>query len=631
MIAKVVPFVRLPYFSPDKKKREISFFDYKIPKDLEKKIDFGQLVKIPFKNKIVFGLIIGLKKTSKKKKLKEIKEIVFEKKLITKEQFKLIKWLSSFYLSSLPTLLKTSLPKLIKKPNETSFIFEKEKLKIPKSFINDLKRIVDLFTKSKRKKFLLLWNDFIRKTAVYYMLIKKTLEKNKKVLILVPEIDQIQFFLKYLSNLTEKIAILHSKLKSSEIWSIWKKFLENEIDIVIGTRMSIFLPFKNFELIIIEDEENDLYKSKLFPYYDARTIAWKISKISKTKVIFSSSAPRVETFYYTFYQKKFFPIDIRRDLYGKIFLIDMKEEIRKGNFSPLSELFEELISKVIENNKTVILYLKRKGFSTFNFCFDCGKVFFCPRCNIPLRTHKENNLYWLTCYHCGYLEELPLKCPNCGGTEIKMKGIAIQKVKEYLEQNEIFKNKIKEGKIIITTSKIWESNDKNFIENIGLVGVVNADVILNQPDFLSFEKTFQELKKISNWSKIFKIPLVIQTWSKENYAIYNAIIDDLSEFYRQEISLRQEFLYPPFRKFFKLTIQEKNWKKLDKVAQEFEKKINLIRNKNIKIFPYYLPPRRKIVLEKSYLIKIKDTHPLSPLPNEVKKILPQNSFLEPIG
>ena len=655
MIAKIIPFTRLPHFIISRgQKREISFFDYKVPKELEGKIKFGQIVEIYFRDKKIQGLIVGLKKTSSEKKLKEIKKIIFEESLITGEQFKLIKWLASYYFASLPTILKTSLPKVIKlkKSSISVFrnrdiyqpkIFESQPLKVSQKFIPTLKKIVNIFEKTKRKKFLLYWDEPIKKMAFYYAVIKKTLEKNQKILILVPEIDQINFILKYLYNLTDEIAILHSKLKKSELWFNWQKILDGEMKIIIGTRMAVFAPIKNLGLIILEDEENNLYHSEQFPYYDARTIAWKMTKLSRARLIFSSQAPRVETYWYTFGQKKFLPFDLRKEEKTRFKLIDMVEEMRKGNFSPLSDDLKEAIINAIKKGKKIILYLKRKGFATFNFCQDCGYLFSCPRCDLPLTAHKKNKIYYLYCHHCGYEEELPLKCPACQGVEIKMKGLGIQKIGEILtERDEIFKKKvvlidestkkeIEKGDIIVTTIPFWRNYNEKLTNNFELIGLINADVMLNQPDFRSFEKTFQELVAISNWSKFLKINLIIQTWSKDNYAIQSALNNDFKNFYWPEIETRKEFSYPPFRKFFKLTIQEKNWKKINKIAQEFEKKINLIRNKNIKIFPYHLPPRRKIVFEKSYLIKIKDTHPLSPLPDEIKKIFPENSFLEPVG
>ncbi|MFN3301596.1 MAG: hypothetical protein ACK413_01015 [Patescibacteria group bacterium] len=639
MFAKVIPFLRLPYFSISRgKKREISFFDYKVPQKLEEKIRFGQLVKIYFRNKKINGLILGFKKTSKEKKLKSIEKIIFEESLITKNQLKIFKWLSSFYFASLPTILKTSIPQPVKRSSIfcDHFVKKTEDLKISKNFLPQLEKMVNVFIYSKRKKFLLFWDEPFKKLAFYYAVIKKTIIKNQKVLILVPEIDQIQFLLKYLGRLTEKIAILHSKLKKSEIWMNWQKILNGETKIIIGTRMAVFAPIENLGLIILEDEENDLHYSKQFPYYDSRTIAWKITKLNKTRLIFSSQAPRVETYWYTFNQGKFLLFDLRKPvtISKKLKLVDMTEEMRKGNFSPLSDDLEEAIINTIKKGKKVILYLKRKGFATFNFCQDCGYLFSCPRCDLPLVAHKKlsftktaeekKKIYWLICHHCGYEEELPLRCPSCQGVEIKMKGIAIQKIEE------IIKEKFQNKDITITTLPFWRNFDNNWAKNVGLIGLVNADVLLHQPDFRSGEKTFQEIISIINWTDYFKIPIIIQTWSKNNNAIENACSSNFKNFYQQELEIRKEFSYPPFKRFFRLTIQEMNFERLRKISQNFSKNIESLKNKDIKVFPYPIPPRRKKIFEISFLIKIKNLHPLSPLPDEVKKTFPQNSFLEPI-
>ncbi len=640
MIAKVIPLTRLPYFVISRGiKREISFFDYKVPKELEKKINFGQLVKIYFRNKKISGLVVGLKKTSKERKLKSIEKIIFDQPIIFKNYLKMIKWLSSFYFASPSTILKTSLPEVTKKSAVVNVELSTQELKISKNFLPQLKKMINIFNYSKRKKFLLIWQNYFEKFALYYFLIKKTLEKKQKVLILLPEIDQIELFLKYFKNLTDEISILHSNLKKSEIWTNWQKILNGKAELIIGTRMAIFAPIENLGLIILEDEENDLYRSEQFPYYDARTIAWKLTKLSKTKLIFSSQAPRVETYWYTFSQKKFLPFDLKKEKKMKIVkLIDMKEEMRKGNFSPLSDDLKETIFNTIKKKKKVILYLKRKGYTTFNFCQDCGYLFSCPRCDLPLIAHKKNKIYYLICHHCGYEEELPLKCPFCQGTEIKMKGLAIQKIEEILAPfanveriDSTSKDKSFDKEIIITTLPFWRNFNEDWIRDIGLIGIVNADVLLNQPDFHSTEKTFQEIVAIINWVNHFNIPLIIQTWSKENYAIENAYLFNFKNFYQQELEIRRDFSYPPFTRIFRLTIQEKKWEKLKKISQNFEKNIQSLRNKNFKIFPYSLPPRRKKIFEISFLIKIKNLYSLAPLPNEIKKILPQNSFLEAIG
>lgn len=642
MIAKVVPFIRLPYSLSYKQKREISFFDYRIPKELEKEIKIGQLVEIYFKNKKVIGLIIGLKKTSKEKKLKEIERIIFKENLINKDQLKLLRWLSSFYLASFSTILKTSLPQPVK--NKTRLkIHNHEKqheidLKISKKFLPDLKKMINIFTYSKRKKFLVFWQNPFEKIALYYFLIKKTLDKKQKILILLPEMDQIENLLKYLNKISNKISVLHSKLKKSEIWLNWQKILNNEIDIVIGTRMAIFAPIKNLGLIIVEDEESDLHHSKQFPYYDTRLIAWKLTKINKTKLIFSSQAPKTETYWYTFNQNKFLPLDLRKTKQTKLRIVDMKEEMRKGNFSPLSDDLKEAIIDNLKRKKRVILYLKRKGFATFNFCQDCGYLFSCFRCNLPLTAHKKNKIYYLLCHHCGYEQELPLKCPVCQGVEIKMKGLAIQKIEEILSSigqvksiENTTKDRSLDKEIIVTTLPFWQDYNKNWTENVGLVGMINADILLNHPDFRSSEKTFQEIVSIINWTNYFKIPLIIQTWSKDNTAIENAYLLNFKNFYQQELEIRREFFYPPFVRLFKLIIQEKNKEKLQKISCQFKKEFERIQNKNIKIFPLIIPPKRKKIFETNFLIKIKNSHPLSPLANEIKKILPLNSFLDPLS
>lgn len=662
MIAKIVPFARLPHLGLfSEKKGGLSFFDYLIPKELENKIKYGQLVEISFRQKNIQGLVIGFKKTSKNKNLKEVKKIFLEEALINKEQFVLFKWLSSFYFASLSTVLKTSLPQPIKRKkiiliNNHKNISEEEKtyLKVSKTSLLEIKKNINFVEYSQRKKFLLLWQSYSEKIALFYFLIKKAIERKERVLILVPSINEAKPLLKYLNKISFKIVLLYSGLKKSEVWQNWQTIINDQADIVLGTRIAIFAPIKKLSLIIVENEENELYKSEQFPYYDARDISWKVSKMNllapprkKIKLIFSSTVPRVKTYHYAFFQNKFLPLEFKKKENNKnVCLVNMNQEIRQGNFSPLSEKLEEEILKNIRNSKKTILYLKRKGYASFIFCQDCGRVFKCPRCDLSLKAHKKNKSFWLTCHHCGYNEEIPLKCPSCSGVEIKIKGIALEKISEVLEQHHqhlkgsiaIIDQETKKdeeiflkNKIIITTKPFWQNfnSEKNpWLNNLGSVAIISADILLSQPDYRSSEKTFQELSGIINWAKTFKIDLLIQSWSTNNYAITEAINNNLVNFYNQELETRKDFNYPPFVRFFRLTIKERSWNRLKQISYEFEEKIK--QAKGLQISSYSAPPRRKKMFEKNYLIKIKNLHPVAPLPNEIKKILPSNYFLDPL-
>jgi primosomal protein N' (replication factor Y) (superfamily II helicase) len=649
MIAKVIPLIRLPIFlSNGKEKKDFSFFDYLVSKELESEIKFGQIVIVPFRKQKIRGLVVGFKKISKEKNLKEIKKIFFQQSLINEEQLAVIKWLSSFYSASCSTIAKTILPKIITKKNINLSFFEKtidEKvdLKISKDFVNQARKIINLVNYSKRKKFLLLWQSINQKIALYYFLVKKLLVLKQRILIVVPTLEEAIFIFKHLKKITSNIIIFHSEFSQQEIWQKWQAVINDTADIVITTRLGIFAPIKNLGLIILDNEENNLYKSEQFPYYDARKIVWKISKIDKPRIIFTSQAPRAETYYFTFEQNKFLPLNLRKEEIKKnLVLVDMDREMKKGNFSMISDSLEDSLLEAVKSGKKVLLYLKRKGYATFIFCEDCGRIFNCPHCNLPLKTHKKNNILWLYCHHCSYHEEIPLKCPSCGGTEIKIKGTGIQKISELLGQKyEILKNKIsivdektKDGsfpnnQIIITTLPFWRNFDQSNFNNLAFVGLINADIMLSRPDYRSFEETFQELMAIKNWTSFFHHKLIVQTWSKENYAVSDAVTNAFDDFYWRELKTRKEFSYPPFKRVMRLTIQDRNWQRLNTIAENFERDFSKLESKNIKLSPYFAPPRRKMMFEKNYLIKIKNLHPVAPLPDEIKKILPQNSYLDP--
>jgi primosomal protein N' (replication factor Y) len=599
MTVEVIPFVRLP--------KSLKYFDYKVPQDLEEKIRIGQIVKIHFRGRLCNGLVTKIKsKSAIAKQIQPVSKIIEQEPQINSIHLKLIRWLADYYFVSPALIVKTFIPEplqFLKKIKKN--ILKPISLKISKSDVPVLKADLELFFKSKKRIFLFHYQNLKFKNAFLLKIIEKFLKENKQILILEPQISDINFILPYFSALFfGKVAVLHNELSKTEYWQEWKKIQKGQALVVFGTRSSILAPFKNLKLIIIDDEEMSDFKSEQNPRYDSRQIALKLANLCGAKIIFTSQAPRLTTYYNVKIKKycylansliKYTPqsyvtvLISRQNTFYYPRLVDMNQEIKSGNFQSLSLELQELIQQKLQEKKKVILLLNRRGMSTLVFCRDCGHVFECPNCKLPLVCHKQDSDYCneLVCHHCSYKESVPLLCPSCQGTTIKFFGTGTQRVeneiKKIFPQNKVIRidkdvkipditQKLQEAEIIIGT-QFFIKNYLFQIKNVGFIGVVSADTLLFRPDFRSSEKTFEWLTKLINLNYyFFKVPILFQTFFPNNFAIRSALNQDYRSFAFKELEERQKFNYPPFGILLKLILQEKKKENCDKETKNlFEK------------------------------------------------------------
>jgi primosomal protein N' (replication factor Y) (superfamily II helicase) len=372
---------------------------------------------------------------------------------------------------------------------------------------------------------------------------------------------------------------------------VLSKILSGEIKILLGARSAIFAPFRNLGLIIIDEEQEDSYKQEQKPSYDARRIADWRAKLNNATLVFGSATPSIETFFMSQNEnddckvlelpykaseisENDSEIKINRN---EIAIIDMKVELLKKNFSVISEYLRKEIEKRLDKKEQILLFLNRRGDSTFVFCRKCGFVMKCPHCNVSLVYHSDNEK--LQCHYCGYSVDNVSECPSCKSKYIKYFGNAIQKVEKEIKKifpyakvarldkdissqdrgynfdiYKLFKNK--KIDILIGTQMIAKGFD---FENLSLVGVISADTALNLADFRASEKTFNLLVQvIGRAGRKNKGLGIIQTYYPENYAILNAKNLNYLDFYKQEIQWRKELNYPPFSKIILITFRGKN-------------------------------------------------------------------------
>ena len=431
----------------------------------------------------------------------------------------------------------------------------------------DQKSVVNEVIKDKNKfnPYLLYGVTGSGKTEVYMHIIDEII-KEKEVIVLVPEISLTpQFVSTFKKRFGSIVAIMHSGLSDGERYDEYRKIKEGKVSIAIGARSCIFSPFKNLGLIIIDEEHTDTYKQDNNPRYDAIDIALKRAKYNNIPLILGSATPSIESYTRAklgIYKLLELPNRINKKL-PSVLLVDMKNEIKKGNKILSQKLIDEINNCLINDNQ-VILLLNRRGYSTTVTCNECGYVMKCPNCDIPLTYHKTHNK--MNCHYCDYSTFKMKKCPECQSEDIQSFGLGTEKLEE--EVKKIFnvnvlrmdvdttskkgsharilnRFKNKEASILVGTQMIAKGLD---FEDVTLVGVINGDSTLNIPDFRSGERTFDLLNQVAGRSgrgtKDGKV--IIQGFNLDHYSIKYASVHDYVSFYKEEMKIRKSLSYPPY-------------------------------------------------------------------------------------
>ncbi|HCW32259.1 MAG: primosome assembly protein PriA, primosomal protein N' [Candidatus Peregrinibacteria bacterium GW2011_GWF2_39_17] len=447
------------------------------------------------------------------------------------------------------------------------------------------KAIVDGIPNSEEKCFLIHGVTGSGKTEIYLKLAQKYVFEGKQVIILVPEISLTPQLIDYFQHVfRDRLAVLHSHLLVSEKEREWWRIQTQGADVVIGPRSALFAPIKNLGLIVLDEEHEWSYKQETSPRYHAREVAFKISNLTGAKVLLGSATPSIETFYATekgSIQKFTLPTRVDPNcVLPKIYLVDLRDELRAGNFSIFSNLLQEKLGQILKNNKQAILFLNRRGHASSVICRECGFICRCSACEVSFTHHKfKNGIERLVCHHCGKTASVPALCPSCGGVAIKFVGIGTQRIESELRQlfptvrvlradrdttsakgsfDRIYRAfKAHEADVLVGTQMIGKGLD---LPQVTLVGVILADVGLSIPDFRSSERNFQLLTQVAGRSGRAKHPgeVVIQTYNPEYSSLKWAAFHDYQHFYEEEIKRRLELKDVPFRQVIKLIYRHEN-------------------------------------------------------------------------
>lgn len=494
-----------------------------------------------------------------------------------------------FSLSSINTLIKNDIlqleEKFINRYDTRNFEQYAEKR------LNDKQlEAVYKIMNSSEKHFLIHGVTGSGKTEIYMKLVSLMLKEDKEAIILVPEIALTpQMVERFKGRFGKDIAVFHSRLSKGERYDEWLRVKNKEVKVAVGARSAIFLPFSNLGLIVIDEEHENSYKSDVSPKYNAVEIGKMKSEIENCKLVLGSATPSIET-YYRCLKKEYSLITIKERADGaklpEIKIVDMRQELLNNNKSMFSRSLLESINSCLNKKEQVILFLNRRGHSTFVSCRKCGYVFKCDNCDISLTYHSESKR--LVCHYCGKTYNYTSVCPKCKSKYVKYFGVGTEKIEQevnrifpsaktlrmdhdttrtkdsYEKIYNIFKNN--DADILIGTQMIAKGLD---FKNVTLVGIIAADLSLNLPDYRSNEKTFQLINQVSGRAgRGAKEGLVIlQTYNTENYAIKAAADNDYLGFYNQEIELRKLMNYPPYSDILLINFSSKNEEQLIKYTQ----------------------------------------------------------------
>ncbi|MCD7878761.1 MAG: primosomal protein N', partial [Candidatus Gastranaerophilales bacterium] len=435
------------------------------------------------------------------------------------------------------------------------------------------------------------------KTEIYFKAVKKVLDKGKNVLFLAPEIALAsQLTIRFMKRFNpDEIAIWHSNISEGEKYDVWNKLRNNEIRIIIGARSAVFAPLNNIGLIIIDEEHENTYKqTSPAPRYDARTVAEKLCEINNASLIKGSATPDISSYYKALESNNLIVLKNRFNNINlaKVTLIDMREEFYRESRSIFSNTMVNTIKNTLNDKKQVLLLMNRRGFYTGIQCKTCGEVIKCPNCDIPLIYHSSDKT--IKCHWCNYTKPLPELCPSCGSPELKMSGAGTQRIETitqklfpsakieridsdvlnsktgYIEILNRFQNH--DIDILIGTQIIAKGLDN---KNVTLVGVIDADISFSLPDYRSSERGFQLLMQAAGRSGRgeFDGKVIFQTYNPDLYAIKNAKSQDYLSFYKNEITRREMFNFPPFCQIIKIVISSNEEERAAICAYEIAEKL----------------------------------------------------------
>jgi primosomal protein N' (replication factor Y) len=552
----------------------------------------GKRVKDRFERELVCRLegedfIIALEALKKSPKQKAVLEAIANKPMNTQELGRCLPGSAS----ARDALIKKDLIQ----------VYERETFRMPLrstkvepdyTLASDQQNAVDVITSS-TGKYLLHGVTGSGKTEVYIRIVRDCLAKGKTAIVLVPEISLTpQLVEMFERRIGEEIAVYHSTLSAGERYDEWKRMMQGRARVVVGARSAVFAPLRNVGAIIIDEEHETSYRSDMHPRYTAHEIARMRAAVEDASLVLASATPSVES-YIKARNGIYRLVEMPSRLFGlklpAVQVVDMREEILRGNRTIFSARLYDGISETLAAGRQAMLFVNRRGYSTFVMCRGCGYVEYCDECAVTMTHHTSPGA--LVCHYCGRKRPLRAVCPACNRPYLKQFGVGTQQVEAYAKacfpearvlrmdldttrgknaHQELYAQ-FKSGgaDILIGTQMIAKGFD---FENVKLVGVVSADCSLYIPDYRSPEKTFQLLEQVAGRAGR-KNPgqVIIQTYSPEHYAIQRACSHDFAGYFDEEMAVRRSALLPPYTVFFRIVFAGKNEAAVREACFDFER------------------------------------------------------------
>lgn len=555
-------------------------FQYRIPPQLLGEIQVGMQVCVPFGsgNRTRTGYVVDISEKAEYDvtKIKSIAGIVAGSVTADSRIISLAWWMKERYGSTMNQALKTVLPvkRKVKARNrqvvrsmvdvqirEAEILLNEEQRQIAEDFCSR-------YDRGDRAPSLIYGITGSGKTEVYMEMISHVLKQGRQVIVLIPEISlTYQTVMRFYRRFGSCISVMHSRLSAGERWDQYERARQGETQVMIGARSALFTDFPDLGLIIMDEEHEGAYKSESTPRYHAREVAEKLAGMRDAAFVMGSATPSLEA--YTRAREGIYRLYTLKNRAGEgsvlaaAEVVDLRKEMEAGNKSIFSRRLQELIRDRLEKKEQVMLFMNRRGYSSFVSCRSCGEAVKCPHCDVTLTLHNKTRL---VCHYCGYTVPLPKKCPSCGSPYLAGFGTGTQKIEELTKamfpqarvlrmdldttskkggHQEILSAFAKgEADILIGTQMIVKGHD---FPGVTLVGILAADASLYAPDYRSGERTFQLLVQAAGRAGRGKKPgtAVIQTYTPEHYVVKASAVQDYLEFYRQEMGYRKLMKYPP--------------------------------------------------------------------------------------
>ncbi|MBI2346726.1 MAG: primosomal protein N' [Deltaproteobacteria bacterium] len=573
-------------------------FTYEVPPDLRARVQPGMRVVVPFHRRRMMGIVLGPPSPSPsprggegKQQWKPILDVLDEKPVIAPTLLKLLHWISSYYAAPVGEVCRAALPRSffrqrtlprssrLPAPHTGDAAFHRDRpITLTAAQATAVAAVQQAIDRRTFTPFLLHGVTGSGKTEVYLQAIAHTLAAGRQALLLVPEIGLTpQLLSRVNARFSHQVAIYHSGLTEAQRVLQWQRMVRGEARICVGTRSALFAPFADIGCIVIDEEHDASYKQEESPRYHARDAAIVRAREERAVVLLGTATPALETFHNVRahkYQYLTLPERATGVAPPRIEVIDLRRPGSNGRGATfLAQPLVTAIAETLEQREQVLLFFNRRGFAPVLLCRDCGHCFRCPNCEVSLTTHRATER--LHCHYCEFATDVPRACPQCKAARLHALGAGTERLEQWMRaqfpaariarfdrdtgsrragrETILTQMHRREIDILVGTQMIAKGHD---FPDVGLVGIVDADLGLYLPDFRAAERTFQLLTQVAGRTGRAEKPgwVVIQTYTPEHYALRHVQQGGYAAFYDEERRHREALHYPPFGRLINIRI-----------------------------------------------------------------------------